>query len=91
MLKRLLKLPELERSLTDMDSVDLMTERYQILVFILNRALALLGEEEGRDGLRRLTALSNMAVSGSARMTLERLKTEERTGFPTEGIRKKVW
>ena len=91
MLKRLLKLPELERSLTEEDSVDLMTERYQILVFILNRALALLGEEEGRDGLRRLTALSNMAVSGSARMTLERLKTEERTGFPTEGIRKKVW
>lgn len=91
MLKRLLKLTELEQAAERQDSVELMTERYQILVFILNRALAFLGDREGEEGLKRLACLENMAIRGSARMVLDRMRAEGREGFPTEGIREKVW
>lgn len=91
MLKRLLKLPELEQAVEKQDSVELMTERYQILVFILNRALAFLGDRSGVEGLERLASLENMAIRGSACMALNRLEYEGRMGFPTEGIREKVW
>ena len=91
MLKRLLKLTELEQAAERQDSVELMTERYQILVFILNRALTFLGDREGEEGLKRLACLENMAIRGSARMVLDRMRAEGREGFPTEGIREKVW
>lgn len=91
MLKRLLKLPELEQAVEKQDSVELLTERYQILVFILNRALAFLGDQDGLDGLERLAFLENMAIRGSACMALDWLRSVGRKSFPAEGIREKVW
>ncbi len=71
----------------DRDAVEngeLMRERLQILVFLLNRTLAMLGAPEGFTGLADLLLIENMAIRGSAVMTLRRLTGEDR-GVSREG------
>ncbi|MDO4293925.1 MAG: FAD-dependent oxidoreductase [Eubacteriales bacterium] len=73
MLLALLALPELKGVEKICGSADLMTERYQILAFLLLRALACRGGREGYEGLLRFLESDNMALRGSALLTLERL------------------
>ena len=70
-----LRVMELERE----RQVELMTERLQILLLILCRALAGLGEDEGRKRLRELEKEpAGLAVRLSARRALEEAGKKER-------------
>lgn len=84
MIKELLRFPELQGCVTERESTDLMTERFQILTFLLNRALFSLGDEDGVKGLQKMLRIENMAIRGSILMTLERMGDKNRR----EG---KVW
>ncbi len=72
MLRRLTEFPEFLSCLERERQVELMTERLQILLLILCRALAGLGEDEGRKRLRELEKEpAGLAVRLSARRALE--------------------
>ena len=79
MLCRLTEFPEFLSCLERERQVELMTERLQILLLILCRALAGLGEEEGRKCLRELEKEpAGLAVRLSARRALEEAGKKER-------------
>ncbi len=90
MLKRLLRLPELQDCVPAGDPIELMTERLQILVFLLCRALAFLGDAEGYAGLHALQNVESAAIRRSATLTLQRFPENGR-GIPPEGIWEKIW
>lgn len=85
MLASLRELPELKAAGSAGESVDLMTERYQILLLMLNRALASLGEREGYEGLAVLCSAANMAIGGSAQLFLQKML--EKCGQKKETLR----
>ena len=79
MLRRLTEFPEFLSCLERERQVELMTERLQILLLILCRALAGLGEDEGRKRLRELEKEpAGLAVCLSARRALEEAGKKER-------------
>ena len=79
MLRRLTEFPEFLSCLERERQVELMTERLQILLLILCRALAGLGEEAGRKRLRELEKEpAGLAVRLSARRALEEAGKKER-------------
>lgn len=79
MLRRLIEFPEFAACLEKERQVELMTERLQILLLILCRALWGLGEEEGRKRLRELEKEpAGLAVRLSARKALEEAEEKGR-------------
>ena len=88
-LKRLKQFPELRTCVQEKEPVDLLTERLQILVFILNRALAELEDIAGYGGLIEMLSVDNMIIRGSAALTLQKL-TGKKYGVCAEAWRKEA-
>ena len=72
MLRSLTELPEFRDCLRADRQVELMTERLQILLLVLGRALAGLGDSQGRMRLQELEKEpAGLAIRLSARKALE--------------------
>lgn len=85
MLLELGRLEEFQNLFLEEKQADIMTERYQILLLIIYRALAGLGEKAGYEGLIQFLDAPGMSISCSACMELRNL-----TGFDY-GIDKALW
>ncbi len=80
LLSRLKLFPELKEAVKKGGGADLMTERFQILWFILSRAQACLGEREGYEDLIRLLDADSRSLAVSAGLALAELAGGEESG-----------
>lgn len=79
LLCRLTKLPEFEDAFSDENKIGLMSQRWQILWVILNRALFLLGSREGQNGLLRAEESGSAAIRiGAGKALAEGLKEQNK-------------
>lgn len=85
MLLELSRLEEFQNLFLEEKQADIMTERYQILLLIIYRALAGLGEKAGYEGLIQFLDGPGMSIQCSACMELRNL-----TGFDY-GLDKALW
>lgn len=78
LLCRLIELPEFKKTFANENRAGLMSQRWQMLFVILNRALLLLGSREGENGLLRAKESSSAAIRTAAEKALsEGLKSQK--------------
>lgn len=78
LLCRLIGLPEWEKAFDRENRTDLMSQRWQMLWVILNRALFLLGSREGEEGLLRAGESDSAAIrTGAEKALMEGMKRKE--------------